>query len=67
MAAGARRGTDVDLVEQRGTEEVGAGGRRHKAAVGGIEGALIVHLGVIDGNLRPSADVDVVVEVSVAP
>jgi len=63
--AHAGRGAGVDLVEQRRTEEVGAVNRGHEAVVGGVEGALIVVVGIVQADLRPGPDANVVVVVGV--
>ena len=60
-----RRRAGVDLVEERRAEEVGAVHGRHKAVVRGVEGALIVVVRVVDGDLRPGPDADIVVVVGV--
>lgn len=60
-----RRGAGVDLVEQRRAEEVGAIDRGHEMIVRRVEGPLVVIVGVVDGDLRPGADADIVVVVRV--
>ena len=61
--AGRRAG--VDLVEQRRAEKVGSVHRGHEVVVPGVEGALIVVVGVVQPDLRPGPDADIVVEVGV--
>ena len=58
-------GAGVDLVEQRRPEEVGAVGGGNEVVVGDVEGALIVVVGVVQADLRPGPDADVVVVVGV--
>ncbi|SEN76849.1 hypothetical protein SAMN04489859_101613 [Paracoccus alcaliphilus] len=65
-SAHAGRGAGVDLVEQRRAEEVCAGDRRDEAVVASVERALIVIVGVVDADLRPAVDADVVVVVGEA-
>jgi hypothetical protein len=48
---------------QRRAEEVGAVHGRHEVVVRGIEGALIVIVGVVDCDLRPGPDADIIVVV----
>src|SRR5690606_36151176 len=64
-SAHPRRGAGIDLVEQRGAEEVGAGNRCDEAIVAGIECALIVIVGVVDADLRPGVDSDIIVVVRI--
>ena len=63
--AHARRGAGVDLVEERRAEEVCTIHGRGEVVVRGVEGALIVVVGVVQGDLRPGAHTDVVVVVGV--
>jgi hypothetical protein len=55
---GGRAG--VDLVEQRRAEEVGAVHRGHEAVVRGVEGTLVVVVGVFQTDLRHGSDANVV-------
>ena len=59
-------GAGIDLEEQRRAEVVGAIDRRDEAVVAGVEGPLVVVVGVVDGDLRPGVDGNVVVVVGVA-
>jgi hypothetical protein len=61
----AHLGSGVDLVEQRRAEKVGAVRGRHEAVIGGVEGPLIVVVGVVQADLRPGPDADIVVVVRV--
>ena len=63
--AHARRGAGVDLVKQRRAEEVGAVCGCHEVVVRGVEGALIVGVGVVETDLRPGPDTDIVVVVGI--
>ena len=63
--AHAGRGAGVDLVEQRRAEQVGAVDRGDEVVVRGVERALIVGVGVVEADLRPCPDTDVVVVVRV--
>jgi hypothetical protein len=64
-AAHPRRRAGVDLIEQRGAEEVGAVRGRHEVVVRGVEGPLIIVVGVVQADLGPGPDADIVVVVGV--
>ena len=59
----ARGRAGVDLVHERRAEEVGAVDRGHEQVVRGVEGSLIVGVGVVQADLRPGPDTDVVIVV----
>ncbi len=51
----------IDLAEQRRTEEVSARDRSDETDVADIESTLVVDVGVVDTDLRPSVEVEIVV------
>jgi hypothetical protein len=59
------RGAGVYLVEQRRAKEVGAVSGGRALGVRGVEGALIVIVGVVEADLRPGPDADIVIVVGV--
>ena len=64
-SAHARSGARVDLVEERRAEEVGAVDRGHEVVVPSVERPLVVDFAVVDTDLCPRPDADIVVVVGV--
>ena len=59
------RGAGIDLVKQSCARKIGAVRGGDKAFVGSVECALIVVVGVVEADLRPGPDADVIVAVPV--